>query len=136
MKYLIFSILMSGSVMAQDIIIGNENIFKYPVGTKKIDVGFQKVDRVNTHTVKQTKHLLLRWKFNKYQRSVKGFYLERCVPRDDRSIVFTGYKEDIGLVSEYLYRVNYFPYAFRISAYGRDGKIIKRSQVRYIKQKK
>lgn len=133
LSILLLPVLLFGQT--SDPVIGDGIYHTFPIGTKIIDVGFVRNDFVNMHYVNYTHNLYLRWRNNRWKKETAGYEIEICIPKKPNKFEWSGYKKDIGLIDHYLVRVSRLDYAFRLRAYDKNGKTVRYSQIRYIRQK-
>jgi hypothetical protein len=124
MKHLILFFLLSTSAFSQD-------YWNTPFDAASMNIDFmdQSTAVIDTSGI----DIVSLWWSVSWRYEVAGYYLEACVPIKDQ-IKWSGYRHDIGFVGRVSFSTKGFPYAFRVTAYDRDGIPIRTSQTRYIKQ--
>lgn len=118
--------------------------------TKVIQVGFNKNKVVNTSWVNKTKWILFTWENRKWKKETASYRVELGIPKVPLSDAF-GFtpidkysksqfnwfqRENVGLKDTFLLKADYFPYVFRVFALDKHGQIVRKSQIRYVRQKK
>ena len=130
----IFVLILPMQVFAQETVkIGQVKAGEVSPGTPIIQIGFNRTDFINVHTIRPARYLYLTWGTKKVNERATGFLLQKGVIKSDYDF---NWEEpvDIGKVNHYVLKVSYFDHVIRIFAYDNEG-IFKRSQIRLIHQK-
>lgn len=118
--------------------------------TKVIQVGFNKNKVVNTSWINKTKWILFTWENRKWKKETASYQIELGIPKVPLSDAFGltpiakysksdfnwFYREDVELKDIFLLKADYFSYVFRVFALDKQGRIVRKSQIRYVRQKK
>lgn len=147
MKRLIILFLFIAVLPCFGQVISKKTPMGLPLGTKIIQVGFNKNDVINTSFVKKSKYVYLMYE-GRWVEQADSFKITYGIPKDILTnkeghtklslLKHTGinwHGEFWTKSTGYLFKANYFDYVFKVLAY-KDGNVLRNSQLRYIRQKK
>lgn len=154
MKVLVLFFLLIATAYGQsDIATGqNEASVGMPVGVKIFDIGFRKVEYLNVASCRKTLYILIRFSQGAFQERVVNFQIKTGVPKSDLPRKVGLYKIDslsaaqingLNFVTHrdvthgdkfFLLKTSYASYVAQVYGLDKNGAIIQRSQILYIRQ--